>query len=417
MLGIRRARSAPPWLPPPLLGLLGKLDVSGEKAATGKCSRSPLSPTSPLQAVLTRRLSCCCFGAVLAGNPPGAGGRGGCRHGGSGRAGGGLAARSRRWLELLSLLAQVRQSISVLHLDKTSFRGRCKHAVAKLELLCRTSASHGEPALLAPWASRSPSKQLSVVALCITLQCTVGSCCLTLLTPRQQGYPAAALLNFQSPSWNILVLEMGELPPNLSCIRPSSPTICFPPSAPSGELLPGLGRTPMHRASSWEGCALQEVLHEYAVCSKPNPTAFIQVRVSPPVCRQMAAVSCASIDRWWSSSKRTAWKSPTKAKIAEVADRKHRQIAAVEPEEAARCAASRSHPAAGARQEGSSTSLHPAVHRSVQHEQTAACEHQLGPGGSSQLSAFCCCPPGHVAAQAACPAPPRFWGLPMDSAR
>lgn len=92
MLGIRRARSAPPWLPPPLLGLLGKLDVSGEKAATGKCSRSPLSPTSPLQAVLTRRLSCCCFGAVLAGNPPGAGGRGGCRHGGSGRAGGGAGS-------------------------------------------------------------------------------------------------------------------------------------------------------------------------------------------------------------------------------------------------------------------------------------------------------------------------------------
>lgn len=91
MLGIRRARSAPPWLPPPLLGLLGKLDVSGEKAATGKCSRSPLSPTSPLQAVLTRRLSCC-FGAVLAGNPPGAGGREGVQTWGFRKGGGGAGS-------------------------------------------------------------------------------------------------------------------------------------------------------------------------------------------------------------------------------------------------------------------------------------------------------------------------------------
>lgn len=51
MLGIRRACGAPP-------GLLGKLDASGEKAAAGKCSRSPLSPTSPLQAVLLLSWGC-----------------------------------------------------------------------------------------------------------------------------------------------------------------------------------------------------------------------------------------------------------------------------------------------------------------------------------------------------------------------
>lgn len=89
MLGIRRACGAPP-------GLLGKLDASGEKAAAGKCSRSPLSPTSPLQAVLL--LSWGCAGWE---SPWGLVQTWGLREVG------GLVVRSWRWLELSSLLAQV----------------------------------------------------------------------------------------------------------------------------------------------------------------------------------------------------------------------------------------------------------------------------------------------------------------------
>lgn len=126
--------------------------------------------------------------------------------------------------------------------------------------------------------------------------------------------PCSSFVNFQSPSWNILVLEMGELPLNFDHVRPSSPPPAFPHPLPAGNCCLGWAEPRCTEPAAGRDAHCRSCSRNTRFVSKPNPTAFIQVRVSPPVCRQMAAVSCTSTEWWWSSSKRTVWKSLTKAK-------------------------------------------------------------------------------------------------------